>query len=167
MRLRVGCEFQFESEHEVAAVMLVRARADGEHHALHESQWAEPDLPIREFQDGFGNACWRLTFPGGPVTVRYDAVVDVEAEPDLTEPNARLAAPAELPDEVLAFTLPSRYVLATEDAILDPELQQRFAERIAAPVTRLGASHLVMVSCPEQVAHAIEAAGERLPAACS
>lgn len=110
MRLRVGCEFQYESEWEVPALMLVRARADGAHRTVYESRWADPALPIREYRDAFGNACWRLTFPGGPATVRYDAVVDVDEEPDPTNPGALLVPPAELPDDCLAFTLASRYV---------------------------------------------------------
>ena len=110
MRLRVGCEFRYESDVAVPAIMLVRARADGTHRTLYESRWAEPRLPMREYRDAFGNSCWRLVFPGGLATVRYDAVVDVDAEPDPTQPGAALTMPADLPDEVLAFTLASRYV---------------------------------------------------------
>ena len=36
--------------------------------------------------------------------------MDVDDEPDPREPGALLVPPAELPDEVLGFTLPSRYV---------------------------------------------------------
>ena len=110
MRLRVGCEFQFDSETPVPGVMLVRARDDGAHRTLYESRWGEPALPIREYRDAFGNPCWRLVFPGGPATVRYDAVVEVDPEPDPVDRHARLLSPAELPDEVLAYTLASRYV---------------------------------------------------------
>ena len=31
MRVRVGCEFQYEALSDVPAVMLVRARSDGTH----------------------------------------------------------------------------------------------------------------------------------------
>jgi transglutaminase-like putative cysteine protease len=110
MRVRVGCEFQYSSEVPTASVMLVRARSDGAHHTVYESRWAEPAVPIREYRDGFGNACWRLTFPAGQTVIRYDAVVDVDDAPDPCEPAALLTPPAELPDDVLVFTLPSRYV---------------------------------------------------------
>ena len=110
MRVRVGCEFQFESMHPVTTVMLVGTRADGAHRTIYESRWAEPSIAIRDFRDAFGNGCWRLEFPKGQSTVRYDAVVDVDDEPDPREPNALLVPPALLPDEVLGFTLPSRYV---------------------------------------------------------
>ena len=110
MRVRVGCEFQFESQHPVTTVMLVGTRADGAHRTIYESRWVEPVLPIREFRDAFANSCWRLEFPKGTTMVRYDAVVDVDDEPDPSHPDALLVAPANLPDEVLGFTLPSRYV---------------------------------------------------------
>jgi transglutaminase-like putative cysteine protease len=110
MRVRVGCEFQYESDVPVPAVVLVRARGDGEHRTVYESRWSEPGLPIREYQDAFGNPCWRLTFPGGLATLRYDAVVDVDDEPDPTVPGAPLTPVEDLPDDALVFTLASRYV---------------------------------------------------------
>ena len=110
MRVRVGCEFQFESSHPVTTVMLVGTRSDGAHHTIYESRWAEPLLKIRDFRDAFSNSCWRIDIPSGPSMIRYDAVVDVDDEPDPREPGALLVPPAELPDEVLGFTLPSRYV---------------------------------------------------------
>ena len=110
MRVRVGCEFQFESVHPVTTVMLVGTRSDGAHHTIYESRWAEPMLQIRDFRDAFSNSCWRIDIPAGPSMIRYDAVVDVDDEPDPREPGASLIPPSELPDEVLGFTLPSRYV---------------------------------------------------------
>jgi transglutaminase-like putative cysteine protease len=110
MRVRVGCEFQYRSVVPTAAVMLVRARSDRAHHTVYESRWADPSLPIREYRDSFGNGCWRLTFPEGPTVVRYDAVVDVDDAQDPRDPTALLTPPGELPDDVLVFTLPSRYV---------------------------------------------------------
>ena len=110
MQLRVGCEFQFETSHPVTTVMLVGARADGAHRMVYESRWAEPALDIHDFRDAFSNSCWRLEFPAGFSTVRYDAVVDVDDEPDPRHPGGLLVPPAALPDNVLGFTLPSRYV---------------------------------------------------------
>ena len=110
MRLRVGCEFRFESEQPVTTVMLVAPRSDGAGHQVYQSRWTEPVLSIRDFSDAFGNTCWRLEVPVGESVIRYDAVVDVDDEPDPRHPGAKLIPPARLPDEVLGFTLPSRYV---------------------------------------------------------
>jgi pimeloyl-ACP methyl ester carboxylesterase len=55
-------------------------------------------------------------------------------------------------------TLPSWYVLGTEDAILPPALQQQMAERAKSHITRVRASHLSMLSKPETVTAVIESA---------
>ncbi|MEO8621020.1 MAG: transglutaminase family protein [bacterium] len=109
MRLRVGCEFQFESEQPVATVMLVAARTDGAHEMIQESRRTQPTLVVRDFRDAFSNNCWRLEVPLGRSCIRYDAMVDVDDTPDQRRPGALLFAPADIPDAVLGFTLPSRY----------------------------------------------------------
>ena len=110
IRLRVGCEFQLESDAPVPLLMLVRARPNGEHRTLHESHWCTPDVPLHEYVDGFGNFCWRFTAPGGPLTVRYDAVVETDREPDPVHPGVSLVPVQDLPDDTLVYTLPSRFV---------------------------------------------------------
>ena len=86
IRLRVGCEFEYESAAPVPMLMLVRAQPDGEHQTLYESRWSEPLADIREYVDGFDNRCWRFTVPVGGVTVRYDALVETSREPDPVQP---------------------------------------------------------------------------------
>lgn len=110
MRVRVGCEFGWNTDGAVPTVMIVRPRPDIEPKIVYESRWLEPNVPVREYVDGFGNICWRFTLPGGPLTVRYDAVVEIVPEPDPVMPDARIHAVEELPDDILVFTLPSRLV---------------------------------------------------------
>jgi transglutaminase-like putative cysteine protease len=117
MRVRVGCEFQYEADGAVPAVVLVRARPDGANRIVYESRWAAPALPVREYRDAFGNAAWRLALPAGATTLRYDAIVDVDDPPPPPALASPLTAPEELPDEALAFTLASRYV---ESDLLTP-----------------------------------------------
>ena len=116
-RLRVGCQFDYGSDEPVPMLMLVRARTDGAHRTLHESRWVDPERPIREYLDGYGNGCWRFVAPAGHLRVRYDAVVEVEDEPDPVVPEAQIVPVEELPDETLVFTLPSRYV--ESDRLMD------------------------------------------------
>src|SRR5687768_14324809 len=118
VRLRVGCELRLASDGEVPVVMLVRARPNGEHRTVYESHWSKPKAPIREYVDGFGNFCWRLTSPPGvPFTVRYDAIVETVREPDVVKPGVALTPVQDLPDETLVFTLPSRFVQS--DLLMD------------------------------------------------
>ncbi len=110
MRVRVGCEFVWDTDVAVPTVMVVRPRPDIEAKIVYESRWVGPNVPLREYTDAFGNICWRLVLPGGPLTVRYDAVVEMAHEADPVVPDARIHPVDELPDDVLVFTLPSRLV---------------------------------------------------------
>jgi transglutaminase-like putative cysteine protease len=110
MRLQLGCEFRFESEVAVPLLMLVRVRPDGEYGVVRETTRTEPEARPREYVDGFGNRCWRLVVPPGRLTLRYEALVEVEPRPDAIRPEEPLLPPEELPDAALVFTLPSRQV---------------------------------------------------------
>src|SRR5215207_7128975 len=90
MEVRVGCEFAFETDVPVPMLMLVRPRPDGDHRVMYESRWTRPDVPIHEYVDSFGNACWRLMAPGGPIAIRYDAIVEITGDPDPTRPETPL-----------------------------------------------------------------------------
>jgi transglutaminase-like putative cysteine protease len=78
-------------------------------------EWvSSPHVGFHDYRDSFDNACRRLTLPEGKFTIRYDATVAVPDTPDDINLDARECPPAELPDEVLAFILPSRYCLSDE-----------------------------------------------------
>ncbi|ADL01043.1 alpha/beta fold hydrolase [Brevundimonas subvibrioides] len=57
---------------------------------------------------------------------------------------------------------PTTYVVATQDQIIPPPLQQAFAQAIGATVVPVDGGHLVMLAQPEAVAAAIIAAVERV-----
>jgi transglutaminase-like putative cysteine protease len=117
MRIRVGCEFVWETTAPVPMLMLVKPRADADHLAVYESTWSDPQLAIHEYTDLFGNNCWRFVAPEGTSAVRYDAVVEIPETPDPVVPHAALNAVEDLPDDAIVFTLPSRYV--ESDKLLD------------------------------------------------
>ena len=117
VEVRVGCEFTFDVDSPVPMLMLVRPRSDGEPHVMHESRWLLPEVPLREYVDGFGNTCWRFTAPGGLMTIRYDAVIEVDSEPDPISATAQQVPVQDLPDDTLVFILPSRFV--ESDLLLD------------------------------------------------
>ncbi len=117
MRVRVGCEFIYETDGPVPMLMLVRARPDAEHRTVYESRWTSPELPVHEYLDAFENRCWRFVLPSGATTLRYDAVVEISGEPDPVVPDAQLVPVQDLPDDALVFTLPSRYIQS--DLLLD------------------------------------------------
>ncbi|MBI2755906.1 MAG: transglutaminase family protein [Chloroflexi bacterium] len=110
MRVRVGCEFEYATDGPVPVLMLVRAHPDDEHRTVHETRWLDPNIALREYVDAFGNFCWRFTAPGGPLRVRYDAVVEISGEEDRVLPDAPLTPIDDVPNDALVYTLPSRYV---------------------------------------------------------
>jgi transglutaminase-like putative cysteine protease len=94
--------------------MQVEPRPDGEFRVT-EAEWDEETAATsRTYVDVYGNLCRRLTLPAGESTIRFDAFVEVSPEVDEADPSAGVVPSAELPDEVLAFTLPSRFCPSDE-----------------------------------------------------
>ena len=110
LQIRVGCEFVYQTEMPVPMLMLVRPNPHGQHRLVYESRWTDPSINVHEYEDTFGNLCWRLLSPPGRLVMRYDALVETSAEPDATVLDAPLVPVEHLPDETLVFTLPSRYI---------------------------------------------------------
>ncbi len=109
MRVRVGCEFQYEASVPIPAVVQVQPRTDGPHRLIHESWETTPEIAARDYRDLYGNLCRRLIIPAGNMTLRYDALVEVPEELDPADPKASEAPVEALPDDALIYTLPSRY----------------------------------------------------------
>lgn len=112
MRIRVGCEFLYEATWPAPTVLLVKARDDDPHRILHETWRPQPDLPTHDYYDFYGNRSQRLTLPVGPSALIYDAVVEISGDPDEVDTSAIQHPVEELPDDVVIFTLPSRYCLS-------------------------------------------------------
>jgi len=114
MRLHVGCEFRYEAEVATHAVIQVEPRLDGGVTALDERWVTNPTVGLSRYVDGFGNMCRRTTIVPGPSTLRYDATIELDGWPDPDRLDAGECHPADLPAEVLVFTLPSRYCPSQE-----------------------------------------------------
>jgi transglutaminase-like putative cysteine protease len=116
LALRVGCEFVHDAGFATPAVVLVRA--DEREVQVMSEQWTiEPPTLHHDYRDLYGNACRRLTFAPGKTTLRYDAVVHVPPTPADTDWFALEVPVADLPDDTLVYTLPSR--LCPSDRLAD------------------------------------------------
>jgi pimeloyl-ACP methyl ester carboxylesterase len=62
-------------------------------------------------------------------------------------------------------TLPSWYLVATDDQALPPDAERLFASRMGATTVEIPSSHVAMVSRPREVAGLIETAAEAVTAA--
>ena len=61
-------------------------------------------------------------------------------------------------------TLPSWYMVATNDQAIPPDAQRFFAQRMAATIVEIESSHVAMVSHAKAVAKLIETAAQAVPA---
>lgn len=107
--MRVGCEFVHDLSWPVALVLQVEPRPDAVLAVAQSQLETEPEVPIGRYVDIYGNVCRRLTLGPGRTRIRYEAEVEVDAGVDEADPTAAQPAVADLPDEVLHFTLASRY----------------------------------------------------------
>lgn len=109
MRVRIGCHFIYDSGYPTPMLVALRPRRDYHHHIIDEHWSVTPVTPLHSYIDIFGNEIWRLTAPVGALEMRYDAVADVPSTPDPVFPDMLKTAVEDLPDEVILYTLPSRY----------------------------------------------------------
>ncbi len=114
LTIRVGCDFHHEIYAPVPAIFLVRPAGSLAAQVLHETWQMTPAGPYHDYVDVYGNVCRRLTLQPGSSTLTYAADVVVPGEPDPVAFDVQQAGVEALPDDVLAYTLPSRFCLSDE-----------------------------------------------------
>jgi transglutaminase-like putative cysteine protease len=114
MEIAIGCRFEFEVAVPTHAVMLVEPHPDEARRVHREALGSTPALVSGTYLDLFDNRCRRMTLPPGPVEVVYEGIVVDDGRADDIDPAAPELAPAELPDDVLVYLLPSRYCQSDE-----------------------------------------------------
>ncbi|HEY3606233.1 MAG TPA: transglutaminase family protein [Pseudonocardiaceae bacterium] len=122
-RLRVGCEFDYEAAIGTPAVFQVQPHDPPRVDVRYEKWSADPEMTRHGYPDLYGNPCMRVVLPAGSSTLRYEALVEVPDATEDADEDAVELAPQALPDDVLLYTLPSRYVLPD---VLGDEAWSRF-----------------------------------------
>jgi transglutaminase-like putative cysteine protease len=122
-RLSVGCDFTYEAAIETLAIFQVQPSPSESFTRLSEAWSSTPEMKLRNYADLYGNPCTRVMLPIGTSTLRYDAEIDVPDATEDADESAREVPPEELPDDVLIYTLPSRYCLPD---VLGNEAWERF-----------------------------------------
>ena len=89
---------------------------------------------------------------------------------DLPEADTRIMAATQKPINGKSFgetvpaaawkTIPSWYIVSTEDRAINPDLERYYAKRIGATTTEIKSSHVPFLSHPKEVARVIEAAAK-------
>jgi transglutaminase-like putative cysteine protease len=118
MQIRVGYEIVYECPQPTPMIVTL---------SVHDSRAADivvpdrmrtdPEVPVTQYRDSFGNVCSRLVAPAGAIKLMADGIVRDSGEPDPVVPEARQLPVEELPSDTLLFLLPSRY--CETDLMLD------------------------------------------------
>lgn len=110
MLIRIGYELVFQVPAAVPMLLMLfthPSRAASLRKA--DRLRVEPEVPIEEFTDGFGNRCARIVAPAGQLRLWDDNLVTDTGQPDEVNPDAQQLAVEDLPAETLPFLLASRY----------------------------------------------------------
>lgn len=110
-RVEIGCDFLYQAEFDTPAVFQVQPWPAADLQISGERWDYEPAVEASEYLDLYGNRCTRMVMPTGTCKVRYRAFVDVPDSTEDVDEKAPELAPQDLPDDVLVYTMPSRYCL--------------------------------------------------------
>jgi len=111
MFIRFGFEFDISSDGDLPMLLALLPHPEGVQNIIGDNRLKfEPHIPSHEFLDNYGNRLTRIVAPDGPLKIWTDCFAEMPREADVLLPDARLQPVAELPDEVLTFLLPSRFV---------------------------------------------------------
>lgn len=110
MLIRAGFEIFFEAETPAAmlAMLSVHPSRNKDLKTPHRIM-ADPDVPMYDYVDSYGNTCTRLTVPKGGVILSADFVIEDDGLPDVRAPDGPQMPVEAIPDDVLVFLLGSRY----------------------------------------------------------
>ncbi|RYD95436.1 MAG: transglutaminase family protein [Sphingomonadales bacterium] len=110
MLIRAGYDIRFETDVDtpMLAMLSVHPSRNKDLVTPHRIA-ADPDVPMYDYPDAFGNMCTRITVPVGGVTLTCDFTIEDDGLPDPATPDAIQHPLEDLPDDVLMFVLGSRY----------------------------------------------------------
>jgi len=110
LTVRVGCHLVYEATGPASLVLNLKLQPAPGRSVLSEALTLGTHLSAEEFSDSHGNSVCRVNLGPGVHRFRHDAIVAVPAIPDNDGLVARQPeSPAEIPAELLRYTLPSRY----------------------------------------------------------
>src|SRR6187399_895778 len=109
LTVRVGCNLAYQTTVQTPVLFVLRPRLEGRVLVIQEKLSFGIGLPSYEFQDSHGNITYRSMFMPGRNEIRHDALVAVASVPDSREIFGSILPVAQLPCQLLRYTLPSRY----------------------------------------------------------
>jgi transglutaminase-like putative cysteine protease len=110
MLIKIGFDIEFELKDPTPMVLMlfVHPSREPDLRAPQELQ-VEPQVPVSYYTDLFGNRCARVLAPTGQIRFALETLVEDSGEPDRQSPDAVQHRIENLPNQTLAFLMPSRY----------------------------------------------------------
>jgi transglutaminase-like putative cysteine protease len=110
MLIRLGFDIRFELPAAAAFVAQLRVHPSREADLREPDRlYTDPELPLQEYTDSFGNLCTRFYAPAGELRLYNSTLIEDSGQPDPISPDAREMPVQDLPSDVLRFLLNSRY----------------------------------------------------------
>ena len=110
MRIKLGYDLRFETYARVPVVALLNVHPSREKDLLEpDLLQTEPEVPVTQYVDNFGNRCTRLVAPQGGIRLSNSFLINDSGELDAEDPSAREIPVEDLPNDVLPYLLASRY----------------------------------------------------------
>ena len=123
--VRIGCDFVYDAEVPTSTVFQVTPLGTGDVWIGDEKWSFAPAMDSREYRDLYGNRCERMVLPAGRSEIGYRAVARVPDTEEDADESAPEVPPHALPDDVLMYTMPSRFCLPD---MLGNEAWSRFSQ---------------------------------------
>ena len=109
--LKLGCDFTYDAVAPTPTIFQVEPN-DPDRSTIHQASWSsDPTMDLHTYRDIYGNPCTRVILPAGRSSFRYDALAEIPDDVEDFDEDAPELRAEDLPDDVLIYTLPSRYCL--------------------------------------------------------
>jgi transglutaminase-like putative cysteine protease len=110
MRIRLGYDIGFDVPAPVPIVLMLSVHPSRRPDLLEPDRIeVDPEVPVEQYHDRFGNICTRFLASAGAFRVRNSTLIEDSGEPDPVAPDAREIPIEQLPCDVMSFLMSSRF----------------------------------------------------------
>jgi transglutaminase-like putative cysteine protease len=110
MLIKIGFDIGFRLAAPIPMILMLYVHPSRQADLRSEEKIVlEPDVPLEDFSDLFGNRCARIVAPAGNLRLSLETLIEDSGEPDAVRHNALQHKVEDLPTETLPFLLTSRY----------------------------------------------------------
>ena len=110
MIIKIGFDIEFELYGPTPMILMLYVHPSRQKDLRTEEKIVvEPDIPLTDFMDLYGNRCARVFAPPGNMKLSLEALIEDSGQPDEQCLDASQARVEDLPSDTLPFLLTSRY----------------------------------------------------------